>query len=470
MNSFQANPPKKKLMSVMAVYIAVATSIMLSSGGSTMLPVAAAEIGGANIYTMALTLPSVIGIPLMPLFGYISARNPAIRRPLFVTGFLLAAVSIFLRGIAQNMWVIVITSLLLCMYSPSIYVLGYSMIREMYDQKQAGIYLGAVGTMQSIGLLLGPLLTGFLIEEISWRAVNFVIFPLFLLAAALMFLGARITKEEGKAMATTTSKFDSAGGMAVMVFLTALILFLSLGEYAPFGSTLNIIFLVTAIVALIYLITIIRKKGNDAFIPAPVLKDTNTLCLMSAVFFTTCSAMAITIFMPVYILYIMKQVASVTGIAMAIYAVAGLFMGPIYGQIIGKAGNARSVVMWGSGALRCIVVIACIFLLSADTPIWLVYALMLISGFYSSAGGVAFAVAPQIQLRPEIRQQGNSIIQLGQNFGGSTSIAVYTAVMAMMGGPEKGFTVVLIISAVSAAIVFFLGIPLKKLETSAAQK
>ena len=76
---------------------------------------------------------------------------------------------------------------------------------------------------------------------------------------------------------------------------------------------------------------------------------------------------------------------------------------------------------------------------------------------------MAPAVAPQIQLRPEIRQQGNSVIQLGQNFGGSVSIAVYTAVIASR-GVEAGFKTALVIAAACAAIVFFAGIPLKKLE------
>jgi hypothetical protein len=102
--------------------------------------------------------------------------------------------------------------------------------------------------------------------------------------------------------------------------------------------------------------------------------------------------------------------------------------------------------------------------LTPQTPIWIIYIIMFFAGFYSVAAGVAPAVAPQIQLRPEIRQQGNSIIQLGQTFGASVSIAVYTAVIASSGGIEKGFKTSLIIAAAAAAIIFFAGIPLKKLE------
>lgn len=470
MNPYQANPAGKKLMSVIAVYIAIVFSIMLSSGGSTMLPVAAKEIGGMDIYTMALTLPGVIGIALMPLFGYISARNPAIKRPLSAVAFLIAAIGIFIRGIAPDMWYIVVSSVFLSMYSPSIYVLGYSMIRDMYDQKQAGIYLGVVATMQSLGLLVGPLLTGILIQTAGWRVVNYCIFPFFFLAAIFMFLGAKVSKEEAKSMATAGGVFDAPGAIATTVFLAGLIMFLSLGQYAPFGSTISFTILAVTVVALIFIAIFVKQKGSAAFIPAPVLKDINVLCFTVANFFAIFSQMAITIFLPVYILYVMQLSASEAGIAMAIYAVAGVFMGPIVGRMIGKAGNARSIIMWGSGVLRFVCLLALFLILKPTTNIFIVYAIIFICGFYGVSYSAANAIGPQIQLKPEIRQQGNALVQLGQNFGGSASIAVYTAIMTLFGGPAKAFPVCLIIATVAAAIVFFAAIPLKKLETSATKQ
>jgi MFS family permease len=463
-NPFQANPSRKKLMSVIAVYIGILTSIIMSTSNSTTLPVAAKEIGGMDIYSMAMTLAGVVGIALMPIYGYFGARHPEIKRPLFTISLVLASVSIFARSIAPNMWWVVISSILLGMYSPSFYVLGYSMIRDMYDQKQAGIYLGIVGTMQSIGLMVGPTLAGIIIQVSGWRAINYVIFPLFLLSAILMFFGCKVTAEEAKPVALAGGKFDAPGATSVILFLSTLILALSLGKYAPFGGTLSNILFALSAVGLIALIIIIRQKGTEAFLPAPMLKDRNVLSLTAVNFFTTFSAMAFTIFLPLYIMMVMKQTPATAGLAMSICAIAGLFMGPIYGRMIAKAGNARNVIMWASGALRFAVHVVTFLFLTPTTPTWIIFVLMFISGFYGTAGGVAPAVAPQIQLKPEVRQLGNSIIQLGQNFGGSTSIAVYTAIITTM-GPGKGFPVCVIIAGVSAAIVFFASIPLKKLET-----
>jgi MFS family permease len=461
-NPFQANPSGKKMTSVIAVYIILVTSIFVSAGASIVLPIAAEEIGGMDIYSLAMTLSGVSSVALMPLYGYLGAKNPAIRRPLFTVSLLIPALCIFLRGIATSMWIIVIPSVFLGMYSPAIYILGYSTIRDMYDRKAAGAYLGVVGTMQGIGLLLGPALTGVVVTNLGWRALFFIIFPFFILSALLMFFGCKVTKEETKHMAVAGA-FDFPGAISVMLFLAALLLFLSLGSRAPYGSSLSNVLAAIVILALVLLIVDIKKKGTAAFVPAPVLKDTNTLCLTIANFFGNFSVMACTFFLAPFIMYVMGHNAITTSIANSAYAIVPLFMGPIIGRAIGKAGNARFVIMWGSGAYRFVMQLALLFALGPQTPIWIVYIIMFLAGLYGSAGGVAPAVAPQIQLRPEIRQQGNSVIQLGQSFGASVSIAVYTAVITSR-GVEAGFKTALMIAAAAAAIVFFAGIPLKKLE------
>jgi MFS family permease len=462
LNPFQANPSGKKMASVIAVYVILVTSIFVSAGASIVLPIAAEEIGGMDIYSLAMTLSGVSSVALMPLYGYLGAKNPALRRPLFTASLLISGACIFLRGIASSMWVVVIPSVFLGLYSPAIYILGYSTIRDMYDQKAAGAYLGIVGTMQGIGLLLGPAVTGLVIANLGWRALFFIIFPFFILSALLMFFGCKVTKEKTKHMAVAGA-FDSLGAVSVMMFLAALLLFLSLGSRAPYGSPLSNVLLAVAILALALLIVDIKKKGNAAFVPAPALKDINTLCLTIANFFGNFSVMACTFFLAPFIMYVMGHNAVSTSIANSVYAIIPLFMGPIIGRSIGKAGNARFVIMWGSGVYRFVLQLALLFVLSPQTPIWLIYIIMFFAGIYSSAGGVAPAVAPQIQLRPEIRQQGNSVIQLGQSFGASVSIAVYTAVIASR-GVEAGFKTALVIAAAAAVIVFFAGIPLKKLE------
>jgi MFS family permease len=135
------------------------------------------------------------------------------------------------------------------------------------------------------------------------------------------------------------------------------------------------------------------------------------------------------------------------------------------GRIMAKTGTARETVMVSGGLLRFAVQLAMLLIVvmhASTVPIYAVYIIMFVGGFYSAVGGVTPAVAPQVQLREEVRPLGNSIIQLGANFGSAVGICIFTAVIAAV-GLEQGFKILLIITSFISICDFIFAIPLKKL-------
>lgn len=463
MNPFQTAPNGKKLLTVIGVYFAMITSILVSASSSLLLPAAAKEIGGLAYYPLATTLISCLGIALMPMYGFIAAKSPSSKRTLITVSFVVAGIILLSRAFATSMWFIIIPSAFLGLYSPAIYVLGYSTIRDMYDAKQAGIFLGLAGTMQSIGMLAGGPLVGGLVDLFGWRSPFYLIGPLFILAGIMVYFGVKVTKEEVKHMASTAASFDYAGATAIVVFLGATILALSLGKLAPIGSSFNNILWIIAAVGLIALILVIRKKGAKAIVPSTVLTDRNTLCLTSYNFLSNFSTMALFFFLPLYATYVMKQSSTLAGLLITSMSVAGLFMGPIYGRMIGKAANARGVAIVTT-IIRIAVFSSFVLFLKPTTSIWVCYALMFVLGFAGSGGSVVPAVGPQVQIAPEKRQLGNSVVQLGASFGASIGIAIYTMIIGssgVMGGMQTS----LIIALVASVAVLLASLLLKKLDT-----
>lgn len=461
MNAFQSAPGRKKTLTLLSLYVGIIGSILISASQSTMLPAAALEIGGTEIYSLVSTLTGVVSVAAMPLYGWFAARNPAVKSKLYAFSMLVGAVVIFARAFARSMWAIIIPGSLYGFVSAGLYVLGYSVIRDVYDREKAGVYLGLVATFQSIGMLVGPAVCGVLIDLGSWRAVNHMIWPFLLVAALLAFAGVNVKKEDVREMAVNTG-FDFAGAVCLVVFLASFILALSLGSsFAPFGGLASNLMLVIAAASLVGLILVIRKKGQASILPVGVLRDKNTLCLAAANLFTNCSNTAVFFFIPTFALYVMKVSATQAGLTTTLMSVAGLFMGPVYGKLIGKSGNARAVYLSGT-ALRVVVMACLVLFLRENTPIALLYFFMFLAGFYASCAGVVFALAPQVQIRSELRVQSNSVIQISQNFGGSLGTAIYTLVIGMLGVAD-GMQVAFVISLAGAVLAFASGIPLKKL-------
>lgn len=463
-NPFLEAPNSKKTLTLVGIYVAVIGSIVQSATLSTLLPVAVTEIGGLDYYSLASTLSGIISVAVMPLWGYFGAKNPAIKRPLFTASLLIGAVVIFARALAPTMMALVIPSTLWGFVSAGIFVLGYSMIRDMYDQAKAGVYLGTCGTMMAIGMLAGPVLGGVIMDMASWRMVCHLIWPILLAGGLLVFFGVKATKEETAHMASASGEFDFSGAIAVVVFLATLISGLSLGtSFVRFGTLASNALFAVSVVALVALVLIIRKKQGAAIIPANALKDRNTLSFAIANFFCMFSNMAVFFFLPMYVITVMQLSATEAGLTTTVYSVAGLFMSPIFGKMIGKAGNAKGVLSFGC-VMRIVIAAALLLFVAPDANIFVIYVIMLIAGFYNSVQSSVFSAGPQIQLPSEIRVQGNSIIQVGQNLGGSIGTAVYTVILGSM-GVVGGMPIALGVSIVTAAGALIFALRLRKLES-----
>lgn len=468
MNAYHDAPKNKKTFTLLALYVGIIGACLVSGSQSIMLPVAAQEIGGKEYYSLVTTLSGCIGVVAMPLYGYLAARNPAIKSKLFAVSMLIGAVVMIARAFANSMWAIIIPGALWGVISAANYVLGYSMVREMYDAKKAGVYLGLVTTFQSAACLVGPVICGVITDTSSWRNMQHTIWPFLLLAAIFAFLGVNPKKSEFDTESKTAgAKFDSAGAFFLVVFMACLILALSMGSnFAPFGSLASNILFAAAAIGLIGLAAVIKNKGMAAFLPIGVLKDKNTLCMAGSCLFTNMSNMAAFYFIPMFVIYVLQESATISSVTSALMNIPGIFMGPIFGRWIAKKANIRPVYL-AATVYRAIITLCFIFLLNSSTPVWVLYVLMFLAGFYSSSAGPIFAIGPQTQIDAGIRVQANSIVQVCQNFGGSIGAAIYTLVIGAMGA-AGGMKTAFWLAFGFAVIAFICGLPIKKLDNSEA--
>lgn len=473
MNPFQAAPNSKKMLTLFSVYLGVIANLMVSSTNATLLPTAAADIGGMEIYGLAQSIAGVLGVCAMPIFGFIGARNPHLKRTLMGAGLGIGALVILARALAPNFWVIIVANVFWGLVSAGVFVVGFTMIRDMFDQQKAGFYLGLNGTMMSVAMIAGPFLGGLVIDQLGWRLWCWCVF--FVLAAAFVmvqFFGIKASKEECADMAVKGGSFDFAGGAAITVFLAMLILVLSLGgSYAPFGSLASNAMIVVAIISLIALIVVVSKKGDDAIVPLGALKDRNTLIFTGCNLMHNLGQMSITFFVPAFVMMQLASdpIVSTVGPALAgnlvtvALALFGLFLGPIWGKMIAKDSSAKRALTIAN-VFRVGCMAALLFVLKPGVPAWVIYLIVLLAGVYNSNMTVAMSAGPQIQLKPELRVTGNSLVQLGQNLGAGIGVALFTFLMGA--DPVHGMTTCITISLVCFIVQFVISLFLKKGEAA----
>lgn len=461
-NPFAEASPAKKKITLLAIFFAIFGSILQSGTLSTMLPLAAAEIGGMDYYSLASTIGAPLGLAAMPLWGYIAYRSPHLKMPLLIASMAAGVFAVAMRIIAPNMITIIIGMAFWGLVSPGIFVVGYALIRDMYDAQKAGAYLGFCSTLMMLAMLIGPIGGGALMTALGWRSLNWLLLPFIAIALVLCFFGIKVSKEEVAHLARNAGKFDVSGTIALAIGLGGLILYLSVGtSLMPFGSLSSNILLAVTVIAIIILVVIIKKKQAGAIIPAPAMKDRNVLAFTFANFFANFSNMAMFFFLPSYIIYVMQGTGTASGIVMACFSVAGIFLGPIVGKAIGKAGSAKKpLAISAVGRIVMNLVLVLVLLKFPSVPALIV--VMLIFGIFNSLHGVSFSAGPQVQLKPELRVQGNSVIQCGQNFGSGVGTAIYTVIIGMY-GIVQGMPIALVVASVFGALTLVSALFLKKL-------
>jgi MFS family permease len=469
MNPFEQAPKSRKILTLAGVYLGVFAMLMMASGLSTILPIAALEIGGIEVYPLASSIGGVFGVAGLPLGAYFGAKYPEKKRPLAALLLVIGAVCVFVWAIAPSMTTIIVAGLFFGVISIAVYGLGFPIIREMFDQVKAGTYLGIVATIIGISMMVSPLIVGALLQTIGWRICFHVTWPLLLISALLIFFGAKATKEQVEYMAVKSGGFDFFGAAAFVIMMAGFILSLSLGgSFVPFGSTLNYVLLALFVIGSVGLIYAIRKKGDRAIIPATTLKDRNVKVLFLCCFFNMAAMVGVFFFIPTYVLYVMGAEPIFAVLPITAYAVMPIILGPVLGRMAGKSGNVRTMHIVGS-VVRILVLGTLILVLSPSVPIWLVLILMFAAGFYAVVHTTTVSAGPMIQLKPEIRVYGNSMIQIGQNFGSTVGMAVYTFIMAVF-GIAGGLPIAFAFGLVSSVASLISGLFLRKLNSSDPNK
>jgi MFS family permease len=371
---------------------------------------------------------------------------------------LIGGAALLIRALATNIFIIIGTGLLWGFVSPGVYVVGFMLIRDMFPASKVGTYMGLIGTMLAVGSLISPVLTGF-VAGISWRAACHMLWPFFIVGALMALVGVRITKAEGAEIANKSGSIDFAGIIFVALFLAPLILGISMGNsFIPFGSPISFGTFAVALVALIALIISIRKKGEASVIPLPALKDRNTVMLSLSNFFMNFANMFVFFFLPTYVIYVMQPndfglgPAAWSGIVMACFAVFGLFLGPIFGRMVVKSGNARSILLFGT-ACRLVFLLCMILLLTPATNIFLLMVLAMVLGGVYSVMATVYTTGVSVMASAKLRQQSNAVVQMGQNLGGAPGTAVGGILIATL-GVASGMPVAFIVAAAAVLIMF----------------
>lgn len=185
MNSTPAAASKSKVLTV--VIIAIFTDMLMYGLVVPFLPIYAESLGASQSEIGLLFASYAIALFAgTPIFGALADRVG--RKKLLVCGLLGLALTTTVFAFAANFWVLVTARFLQGISASIPWTAGLALLAETFPQEERGKAMGTAMSGQAGGVLLGPLIGGWLFEWGGYKLPFFTATGVAALAALLSVL------------------------------------------------------------------------------------------------------------------------------------------------------------------------------------------------------------------------------------------------------------------------------------------
>lgn len=248
---------------------------------------------------------------------------------------------------------------------------GSAIIKNIFPREQLGRSLGLLGVATSIGLMSGPVMSGFLLRYYSWRAIFLVTVPISLGA----FLMGRVFLMQFLSEKITLKKigFDWYGSLLWILLVTLAVLFTSHANEV--GVVQKIIGAIIFIIAG-KLFWVIEKRHAIPLVPFFLLrrKEYGIAILVASLSFVV--LFIVLILMPFYMDFVLRIQVDTIGYVMMAVPVTLFVVSPVSGWLYDFIGAAFLTTTGLS--ICCFSVILLIFLSPESTPFDIAWRLALL--------------------------------------------------------------------------------------------
>ena len=188
---------------------------------STALPTIVSDLGGANHLSWVVTAYLLASTATTPLWGKLGDLFG--RKTLFQVCIVLFLLGSALCGVSRNMPELIGFRAFQGVGGGGLMVLAMAVIGDVVPPRDRGRYQGVIGAVFGVSSVLGPLLGGFLVDNLSWRWVFYVNLPVGAVALAVIAVALKSRSPEGR------PSIDYLGTALLAAASTCLVLITSLG-------------------------------------------------------------------------------------------------------------------------------------------------------------------------------------------------------------------------------------------------
>jgi EmrB/QacA subfamily drug resistance transporter len=368
-----------------------------------------------NAYTLAFAVLLVTGGRLGDLFG---------RRRMFLFGVVTFAASSGFIGFSQSeAWLVggrAIQGIGAAFMMPG----TLSIISNAFPPAERGKAIGTWAGVSAMALAIGPVVGGFLVENVSWQSIFFLNLPVAAGAVVVTLFATHESRDE-----TAPPSVDIPGVAAITVGLASLVLALVEANSWGWGSARILGLFATAVLALVAFV-LVETRSRYPMVDFSFFRSRSFLGANVVAFIVSFAMLAMFFFIALYMQNIKGYSPLQAGVRFLPSTAVIMFAGPIAGRLTDRVGS-RPLITAG-----LVMVSGSLFWqghLSVDTPYASLAGAFVLMGF-----GMGLVMSPMSTAAMNAVEQtkagvASGILSMSRMVGGSFGVAAMGALISALG-------------------------------------
>ncbi len=318
-----------------AVTIGVMTGMFIAALEATVvgtaMPTVIASLGGLNHYSWVFSAYIVTSTVTVPVWGKLSDLYG--RRVLYIIGIAVFLLGTLLSGFSTSMDQLIAFRAIQGLGAGALVPLGLTIIGDIFtleERSKMQAYFSGVWGLSSV---IGPIIGGFITDQISWRWVFFINLPIGIAAAIIIGISLKEPK------LTEKPKIDYLGASVLMLAISLLMLALVEGgaSLTTLLTTENLA-LIFGSTALLILFYFVEKRAPDPIIPFELFKNKTISVSVIAGFLAGVAMFGAISFVPLFAQGALGMTATQAGSLLTPLMLSWVSMSVIGGRLLLKVG------------------------------------------------------------------------------------------------------------------------------------
>ena len=318
------------LLGTLSLSLATFMNVLDSSIANVSIPAIAGDLGvSPNQGTWVITSFGVANAIAVPLTGWLTMRFGAVR--LITASIVLFVLTSWLCGFAPSLEMLVVFRVMQGLVAGPMIPLSQTLLLSSYPNAKAGTALALWGVTTLVAPVVGPLLGGWITDNMSWPWIFYINVPVGLLSAAVTW-GIYRKRE------TPIRKLpiDTVGLTLLVLWVGALQLLLDKGKELDWFASNEIVILSLVALVSFAIFVVWELTDKHPVVDIRLFKGRNfafgalALSVAYGLFFGN------VVLMPLWLQQWMGYTATTAGMALAPVGLLAILLTPLVGKKVGQ--------------------------------------------------------------------------------------------------------------------------------------